>query len=398
VDPTPCAPSLLVHDGELDDVRSLLEELAAPVVERRGNTTPGDEGTRWRLVVSTPKRLLELAAHGDTDSTLRIALLEKDSRTLRSMLQRAGVDLIVRRPVHRAALRLLLLHALYRGPEKRRNQRVSSGTPVSVRTGLRRRSAVLADLSTRGCRLLTDGPLPKGRDVVVAIPPSAAGKRALRLRGLVVRTSLSELPGSSSNAIGFRRLSARAAARLREMVTAHALGPAVLPETPAGAPPEPRPLSAAPAAQEASPAPSPVAVHAAAGARSAERRSAPRHAYSQPVIALGAEAARVLLGRDISLGGMRVDPSPSLTLGDELRIGLHLGSRGKPLVVAARVSRDDGEDGLLLSFPGLSQRDREALARLVGNLPFLAVDEDGRSSSAVVVSEILDAPLAAARR
>ena len=53
-----------------------------------------------------------------------------DSKTLRRRLRDAGTDLIVRRPVHPAALRLLILHSLYRGPEKRRTNRVSVGATI----------------------------------------------------------------------------------------------------------------------------------------------------------------------------------------------------------------------------------------------------------------------------
>ena len=68
-------------------------------------------------------------------STLRIAILDGESRTVCALLRRSSFEMIVRRPVHPAALRLLLLHALYRGPEKRRTPRVSVGAPVTPARG-----------------------------------------------------------------------------------------------------------------------------------------------------------------------------------------------------------------------------------------------------------------------
>jgi hypothetical protein len=108
--------SLLIHDGELADACALMTGLGLEFTERRGGATSEDEAFPWDLVVSTPKRLLEFGVGSQDTPPTRVAILDKDSRTLRSMLQRAGINLIVRRPVHPAALRLLLLHALYRGP------------------------------------------------------------------------------------------------------------------------------------------------------------------------------------------------------------------------------------------------------------------------------------------
>lgn len=85
-----------------------------------------------------------------------------------------------------------------------------------------------------------------------------------------------------------------------------------------------------------------------------ERRTDARRAYGHRVIALAEDATRVLLGRDISLGGMRVDPNPELGPGDRLRLAIHVRARSEPLVVSARVIRDDGEQGLVLEFQSLS--------------------------------------------
>jgi hypothetical protein len=108
------------------------------------------------------------------------------------------------------------------------------------------------------------------------------------------------------------------------------------------------------------------------------------------VIALGAEAARVLIGRDISLGGRRFDTHPDVSVGDELQIALHVRARERPLVVRARVERDDGEQGLVLQFCDLSQSSRGYLRRMVNFLPILAIREEGNEGSGVIISEILE--------
>jgi hypothetical protein len=108
------------------------------------------------------------------------------------------------------------------------------------------------------------------------------------------------------------------------------------------------------------------------------------------VVALGLEAARILIGRDISLGGMRVEAHSEVSLGDDLQIALHLRAREKPLIVKARVDRDDGEDGLLLRFHDLPEATESYLRRMVNFLPIIAVREEGEEGAGIVVSEILE--------
>ena len=98
----------------------------------------------------------------------------------------------------------------------------------------------------------------------------------------------------------------------------------------------------------------------------------------------------MLLGRDISLGGMRVEPHPDMRLGDELSIALHVRAREKPLLVKAGVARDEGEQGLVLQFLDLSEEHRSYLKRMVDYLPVLAHREGYVEAVGVVVSEIIE--------
>jgi hypothetical protein len=375
--------ALLLHDGELADLCALLGGLRLSVREHRGAQPPADDGGRcWDLIVATPKRLFEL--DGESARSVRMAVLDKDSKTLRSMLQRSGVDLIVRRPVHPLVLRLLILHTLYRGPERRRALRVGVGAPVQLRSGWRRRSAVLADLSVSGCRIFCGYPVAKGQRLRLVVPPPVAPGRPLRLSGEVVWCTPADLPGVMAIAVSFGPLPRRLEARLCAAVDAHGAGPAVFPEPIDAAAPQPSKGSL------------PDAVGGAAAPDTAsapeDRRRAPRHLYTQHVIALGSEAARVLLGRDLSLGGMRVHPHPDVAVGDELRIGLHLGERDEPIVVKATVTRDDGAAGLVLRFAALAPEAAAEVSRILRELPRVAVgcDDEGEGESRAVVSEILE--------
>ncbi len=120
-----------------------------------------------------------------------------------------------------------------------------------------------------------------------------------------------------------------------------------------------------------------------------EQRSGPRPALDRPIVALGEESASVLLGRDISLGGMRVQPHPGLGVGDELQLAIHVRAREEPLLVRSRVTRDDGTRGLVLQFVELSASAQRYLERMVSFLPILAVRaRDGETG--FILSQILE--------
>ena len=200
----------------------------------------------------------------------------------------------------------------------------------------------------------------------------------------------------------FEGLSREAVQRLQAMVECYASGPAALPSS----------IMERYAIDDAAPPPSPGAIHPDRArsqdspATIRERTATPdegtetkreargvrgeRRHYSRRVIALGDEIARVLIGRDLSLGGMRVDPHPALSVGDTLQIAVYARTGEQPVVVSAEVSRDDGDEGLALRFRDLSLAAKHCLGRIVESLPYLEVREAGDEGESVVVSEILD--------
>ena len=128
---------------------------------------------------------------------------------------------------------------------------------------------------------------------------------------------------------------------------------------------------------------------------SLERRRDARIPYDERVVALCEEAARILVGRDLSGGGMRVAATPSIAVGDILRVALHSGTQTEPLVVLASILRDDGDDGLVLSFDDLSETQREQLESIIASgLPIHAnsddLDDPSAVAEAIVVAEVLE--------
>lgn len=127
----------------------------------------------------------------------------------------------------------------------------------------------------------------------------------------------------------------------------------------------------------------------AAGAQ--DRRQQRRVQYERRVIASVRDAMhRILIGRDLSAGGMRIEPHADLRIGDELRVAVYDANQATPLVVEAVVERDDGPAGLVLRFEDVEPIVAERLEALVATLPPVECLEDGETGAiGTVVSEIL---------
>ncbi len=413
---------LLLHDGELGDVAALLRELGAATTERRGASAPQDAEQDWRLVLASARRALEIPMNILRSSTRRIAILDGESRTVCALLRRASFELVVRRPVHPAALRLLLLHALYRGPEKRRTPRVSVGAPVQVRAGLRRHRAVLAEVSERGCRLLTSQRVRIGQTLSLQIPVGLAGGRAFSLKGMVVRAAPAQIGTPGVVTLEFDPLRGSLRDRVRALVSAHSGGPSALARADlvADAPravleacvPEPvfaaTPTFTEPDAGDAEGNDS--ADHAGLEAPDGATRSSPPavevdvdpESESEPttlprrLVPLSDEASRVVLARGLSRDGMRADPSLRLARSGELKLALHVDLGGPPILVRAHVEPAAADasgspaPGPWLRFSDLAPADGERLDALLAGLSIFA-GGDG-PEHALVVCEILDTP------
>lgn len=364
---------LLLHDNELNDIRGLLSEFSIPFVERNGDPTSVDARTEWGLIISSQKRIGSFEKAETTQQARRIAVIDNDSRTLRAMLKRLGVDFVVPRPVHTAALRLLILHCIYRGPERRNKVRVSVGAKIQVRSGLRWRDAVLADLSLHGARLVCEKSVRAGAKLKLHFPSETGNAKGFSLPARSLRTAPATDPGQGHIvAVAFQGLSPAQGQRLRKVFETYQDGPARLVGT-AGQ------TQRTAAISEDSEQP-------------AERRSSRRVEYDKHIVTVDDEATRVLLCRDISVGGMRVNPNETLVPGDGLLVAVHIRSRTEPLVVNARVARDDGENGLVLEFHDLSKESADYLTKMVNLLPMLGVKsesgEDGETG--LIISEIVE--------
>jgi hypothetical protein len=368
---------LVTDDGELSDIRALLAGLDTDYIWVRGDALSGVEFPMpSQLLIATARQALRAPPRAPGEATpTRVAILTDDSSTLRARLVGSGFDYLVRRPVHPMALRLLVLRLLYRGEEKRAAERVPVGCSVAVRHVMRWRPALLADLSPRGCRLLVPRSAKPDTRLTLRLPREVTQDSELMLRGWVVRCERDahaspELPYVA--ALAFDLLPAQVDRRLRAVLARAALGPLTI-DKPEGPPEAIRPVFAG----RSTPA----------VPRSRLRRSL-RRPFSWRVVAIQQHdrAMRVLVGRDLSVGGMFVEPHPGLHCGDRVSLAF-FGNLEQRLVVDAEVVREERE-GLALRFLNAGPELAARLEAVMADDSMRKTDAPERDAVACVVTEI----------
>lgn len=463
---------LCQRGGEFAEFAPLLSELGFTVETHTGDL-PGEELlVGARLVIVAGQRLAEGRAPAVQRWPRTIAVVDDGSKTLAAHLNRIGVAMVVRRPIHPRALRLLMLHELYRGPERRIRKRILIGHPIRTGVGLFKQDATLLELSRTGARISLVNPPKIGTTIQFVLGKELTHSKPIKIQAKVVRcVRPASASGRGEGEIGLSLSDAGDLARpIQAILDRFASGPASIgtaPRSPLDSPSTrltSYPVSAPASAASSSPLPlpTPTATRAPQGAtlpptadsrrlppsyqadpfiaqsppapedprrgastpaalaetRSSrtpfevveteieildadfevletgddsdadldfeldldeefqgdttgesmtpgDRRQSVRVPYAQRVVALGEQAARVVVGRDLCFGGMRIAANPALTVGDVLRIALHAGTETEPLVVLAGVERDDGDHGLILAFAELTAGQRDRLEKIL---------------------------------
>jgi hypothetical protein len=364
---------VLSDEGELGDVRCLLRELGFAVARAEG-PRPGGEA----VLISSVRCAFSRAPRAATPVRFHAVVTDRVSARLRRELERLRPDFVLERPVDATVLRLLVQHALHEGTERRRGARVPMRTAVRYRLGRRSHPARLIELSEGGCRLETKEAPERGQRLTVLLPLAHEGAGPLALEGRVVKAAPAPpgVPGSPFTSVAFLPQDAATRSTLRRLVTAAVAGGGALrPRASRGAG---LARSPAPPRDDEPPRPAPPA-----------RRRSPRGAYRRSVLASHAGGAHVLIGRDLSCGGMRVNPDPRLLVGQELKLVIHGRAGRPPVVVKALVARDEGADGCVLHVRGLSSTARCRLEAIVQELPDLRAQDEGARGPNVVVSEVV---------
>lgn len=405
---------LLVDDGELSEIAELLDGLGLAYTRLRGGECQGRIAPPRDLLVTTPRRA-EVVRRGSPKGApvgrpVRIIAVEEDSTAMRRMLRRMGFHLLVRLPCETSIWRLLIRRALYQGDERREGPRVAMGSPVSLSqsdaaSGVIR--ATLLDISNRGCRLLGENSFELEAQVSIALVDPETGDEPILLRGRVARINQDWSHSTVRHAASIifdPDLNEATRLRLGDLINRRSIGPPSMTEPDATHPPLPacesRAIPGLTLDDETDPSirvDVPVSMQfeesdvPSAAELDRERRAHPRGAFTTPVVANAEDGRRVLMGRDLSAGGMRIERLPGVKLGDEFRLALYGPTPLEPFQVRARVIRDDGADGFALAFQQVEQPTAAQLEKLVACLPDVeSLEEEEAHGMGAVLSELLE--------
>lgn len=403
---------LLIDDGELDAVAGVLDAQGIAYKRLRGGHIPNEVAPPRDLLIVTPRRVERVRRGSPADASpgrpLRIIGVTEDSPAMRRRLRRNGLHLLIRLPADPEIWRLLVARALYRGSERRIDPRVAVGSPVALTES--RDSTLLVDLSNRGCRLQTTEALTVGDPVEFTIPEDGqtwSEQGPLTLRGRVRRLAREPEGGPSMLAVVFDAdLPDSSRTRLTALINHWASGPKSLDAAIVGGAPviPPCQLPSLPDLildDETDPPilaniETRVRVEPGSGSQaptagdSRDRREYTRGRYASSLLAEGEEGPFVLIGRDLSAGGMRIERHPDLHVGDRFGVALHGPAPSDPIVVQAEIVRDDGVDGFGVLFDSTQKGALDALEKMVASLPDVESLEDGEIAGlGAILSEIV---------
>jgi hypothetical protein len=404
------APSvLLLDDGELDHVHRMLKRLGADYVRlqnrqiRRAVEKPRD------LLISSCERTLEMPELESSEDTplepVWVCVHGQDFLPLRERLRGLGVHFLVHAALDQESLRLFLLQLLYRGPNQRKQLRLPLGDRIECGVvDAELEVGKLVDLTSGMGRIISPSAAEPGATMRIVLPEALGGKEKLQLEGPVLRSAECESRAGEpafSILVRFDGLEGEARAQVDRLVGGEQIGTRVTPlaERPLRTPeaPTPEPSAEIPLRkpEAATPEPSaevqePPTQKEAAPATSLQRH--PRWEYRRRVDVLDfddLDASQTALGRDLSLGGVRIAGHSELEVGSQVTLALYSGPREEPVVLEATVLRDDGEGGVALVFNSVSDRQMREIQRICSTLqPLESLREGGEEPERVVVAQV----------
>jgi hypothetical protein len=329
-----------------------------------------------------------------------IAVCGDISETMRSQIRQQGFRYLLRSRIHPEALRLLLRYAIYAERDRRGRVRHPVGCEVSWRAGWKRNRGRLLDISHAGCCLLVENSPQVGAHITIKIPAKTAGGKALKLRGKVLRaTPNAAHSGSERNALGviLEDITPAVQKVLVDLCERWSESPPMLSRSE-------RPRAATSAVEThgegavtskpQTEAKDPTTTELQGSSSDVAQRSTCRGVFEREVVQIDEEArvVQALLGRDLSLDGIRVVRQPGLAPGDKLRLALFDTSQQEPLILSAEVSTDDGGSGLFLHFVDLSEEMTARIEEIVAGLPAIESIDPHGDAKVVPAGVVSDQP------
>jgi len=369
--------TVILDDGELAEIRTMLGEAGIPFVDEIPEGRTPERAIP--LLVTTPRRARALTdsveGAGLPPNYLHLVVSEAEDASTGDLLVGVPCDFVIQRPIDPDVLRLLTQRAGYEGPERRRMLRVAIGAAIELQVDGETCAAQLAQLSIGGCGLVVSEEIDEDALLSIDFPRALTEPRELSLQGHVL--SVREIPGSGGKnydiSVTFDPIPLTDRVTLRSVM--------------AGQPIDFRPRPSL----RVDPGPPAVAAYSPRRRRSVvpvsgDRRKRPRRIYNRQILGGTEGIARVLIGRDISTRGMRVERGALFELGHEIKLAIYGGMGVSPVLLKAVVERDDGDAGWFLQFAELSEAVESDLTELLESLPPIGT-ADGAGS---ILTEVLE--------
>lgn len=329
---------------ELDDIRAQLDALGIP--HREAGRV--DFGAHVPLLISSASGSRDLAA-GRADAPRHLMHIA----VCADLGERIDAGLLLVRPVADSVLRQLTRRRDSEDSERRLATRVALGVAVKVSCDGDRREVILDRISIGGCGLKSPARLRSDAKVQIEMPSELTHPRELVLTGRTKSCQESTDNSRFDVAVLFDPLDLSDRVTLRALMGRHAV------DYQPSSPDVPREASA---------------LRARIRNPRDERRGNARRRFQRRVVATCEGYGLVLMGRDLSDDGLRVEYHVQLSAGDGLMLALFDEPSTPPLLLRADVERDDTPGGNYLRFASPASEAQTRLDALLKTLAPLDLD------------------------
>ncbi len=371
------ATVLLLDDGELNPLGLLLFEAGLELTWKSGAEIVPPIPRPRDLLITNRRRALEIPHlipdMGNDPGPAWICVHPKDFSSLREFLRELGAHFLLQigpggpdaRIVHP-----LIRQLIHQSGERRARIRLPCACTVQCSANGERFEAELCDLSHDSCRIQVSKDIRVTTAISIYLPSEIDPAAPTAYPGVVLRTSLRDRDRHRFDvAIGFE--DAGVQSTLAQIVVGQGEGTRIVQLNSLAAKPKPGEQLEI----------------------EIDRREVRRHRYRQRVaclMSLDDERPLVIMAKDLSMSGIRVDAHERLSSGCPVIVALPLGKGLSPLLIEGTVQGQPDLEGARIEFDRLGRDRAEVLRRMLSKLSPLEahVDELAESDITLVGEDV----------